>query len=527
MSDPHVSDDIDYLFGPAIASRLAQQGRAIMEQARLLQAAINQRYFNNAEPDPPLPLLSLLRQATQAVQHGHRDAPKPAEQGPIAERLRRVAGAADEYFPASNRAAMVDLLTIAADALDTEPPELADARARAAMFQRRCARYESWWALPPSERHPMGPEYTPGCDNFTAVSTADDGPDLVNPLPPRLPETRAEDGSWTPMESPTAYQTRVTKMLATDPAFAERVRAYAAASVDLAFDKYAAQVDPRPQSVLVGEIESGPLSPAHVIRDGAELATWLHQDRGPDYPDAAVLVDGQLVVGPAPEVAPRVTDMASLGAEVARLFVPWRREEMRVNAGTYINRYAGDKLVKAAPSPDDLSHVLTMLWLEYQRLAGSYAGLLAENEKTLRVLAEAVSEDRQDPKRGLSAFDLAELAAEELKDLRTELAKTRALKVADISAAFGEEIDKRVAAGTIERGDQSTPSSVTVSAQSDPDLCAALGIEHPTSVREPAKLAKLAIGECPKCRRINGPDTDDCTSFYCNACNWSYGAVEP
>jgi hypothetical protein len=41
----------------------------------------------------------------------------------------------------------------------------------------------------------------------------------------------------------------------------------------------------------------------------------------------------------------------------------------------------------------------------------------------------------------------------------------------------------------------------------------------------PLDLApEQAIGECPKCGRYNGPDTDDCLSYYCELCRHSYGA---
>jgi hypothetical protein len=31
-----------------------------------------------------------------------------------------------------------------------------------AMLRRRCERYEGWWALPPAQRHPLGPEFSDG-----------------------------------------------------------------------------------------------------------------------------------------------------------------------------------------------------------------------------------------------------------------------------------------------------------------------------------------------------------------------------
>ena len=40
--------------------------------------------------------------------------------------------------------------------------------ARAAMFKRRCERYEAWFALPADQRHPAGPELAAG-DMFTCT----------------------------------------------------------------------------------------------------------------------------------------------------------------------------------------------------------------------------------------------------------------------------------------------------------------------------------------------------------------------
>ena len=44
----------------------------------------------------------------------------------------------------------------------------------------------------------------------------------------------------------------------------------------------------------------------------------------------------------------------------------------------------------------------------------------------------------------------------------------------------------------------------------------------------PAYASDLAPeqGQCPKCRQHNGPDADDCMSFYCERCKYSYGASE-
>jgi hypothetical protein len=61
---------------------------------------------------------------------------------------------------------------------------------------------------------------------------------------------------------------------------------------------------------------------------------------------------------------------------------------------------------------------------------------------------------------------------------------------------------------TVRRG-----SLATISPTSDPAVVAQLGLQP-------------APGQCPKCLRHNGPDTDDCKSFYCEHCRHSYGLPE-
>ncbi len=56
---------------------------------------------------------------------------------------------------------LLESCTLAVQALLAARAEVEDAQAKAAMFRRRTERLQAWFALPPDQRHPLGPEFTP------------------------------------------------------------------------------------------------------------------------------------------------------------------------------------------------------------------------------------------------------------------------------------------------------------------------------------------------------------------------------
>ena len=69
------------------------------------------------------------------------------------------------------------------------------------------------------------------------------------------------------------------------------------------------------------------------------------------------------------------------------------------------------------------------------------------------------------------------------------------------------------------------PSNATAEAPAAEDI-ERLGFSKPPPGYEVGLGVTSGVGQCSKCLRHNGPDTDDCKSFYCEHCRHSYGLPE-
>lgn len=160
-------------------------------------------------------------------------------------------------------------------------------RTKADMFKRRCERYEAWFALPPDQRHPLGPEFTP--PSSVASAQPKNGPDPrrsaltpdgLRSLWAKI-EANADAMKRTVVETAAAMapslkvllSLRTGELVVRDPRTGEML------PVDL-------------QPVVGGEVESGPVTPSRTVHSAADLAAWLREDGGPDDPARAVLGEG-------------------------------------------------------------------------------------------------------------------------------------------------------------------------------------------------------------------------------------------
>lgn len=301
MPDPFLTRDLDFLLGPAIASRISSAGSGIMERAKELQAALNRAGYPG---DQLLPLPALLSTAVDKLDElvealaqctaGHRETQaalglREAEirelQGNLAEtadELRQLRGLKTEVTgitasPATGRAlafALHDFVQrLRERTREAEQDANRDVR-RAAMFEKRCARYEAWFALPPDQRHPLGPELSPPADDGPLAGTDAGDPRLWNPAPKSCLRC------WSEALGKTTEGDRVRAA----EALGEHTCPKGQQAPDLPPFHPAApaiRLGPPPEMVIVGKTESGPPTPGRLISSGAELRAWVSPKSDP------------------------------------------------------------------------------------------------------------------------------------------------------------------------------------------------------------------------------------------------------
>lgn len=89
---------------------------------------------------------------------------------------------------------LLESCTLAVQALLTARAGIEDAQAKTAMFRRRTERLMAWFALPPDQRHPMGPELTPDLE-----------PEQTDPLDKHLWDALSADLSGRPLSALIAH----------------------------------------------------------------------------------------------------------------------------------------------------------------------------------------------------------------------------------------------------------------------------------------------------------------------------------
>lgn len=89
---------------------------------------------------------------------------------------------------------LLESCELAVQALLVARTEVEDAQATVAMFRRRCDRLQAWFALPPDQRHPLGPEFTPDLE-----------PEQTDPLDKHLWDALSADLSGRPLSALIAH----------------------------------------------------------------------------------------------------------------------------------------------------------------------------------------------------------------------------------------------------------------------------------------------------------------------------------
>lgn len=222
-------------------------------------------------------------------------------------RLRAEADAEDDWYPKGGRARHGELLREAAAELEALRRRLASAHARkeslerelerskaqvaespflagllaaakadAAMWRRRAERLQAWFALPPDQRHPLGPEFTVEPDRTKpgggGTYMRDIDPAERQAVIATMGDSFAPGSPMNsiPPEHPHFLTLPMTVLDASDPQAQEFMRIV---------DEAAAVV------------EHGA-----VISTGEELAAFLRQDAGETDPARLVLDEGRLIV---------------------------------------------------------------------------------------------------------------------------------------------------------------------------------------------------------------------------------------